>query len=318
VLASGGADNKIILWNVVTGRLLRRMEAGPIHNASEVAPRLTSLAFSPDGRLIASAGNNYRVTIWNAATGREIRSLQANLSGGTSSVNKVAFSPDGKVIAAIYESSDLVLWNMTSGKQLLSVEASGVTSLAFSPNGKEIVTGNGDGTIKLWDAATGKEVRSFAGHSDWLGSLDSGPDVFSLAFSPEGKTFVSASRDGTLKLWDTASGNLLRTFTGHTSEVRSVTFSTNGKLIVSGSLDGTMKLWSPNSDEPLVTLITLDQTDWVVITPDNHFDASPGAEKLLHFVTTSPDGQYKIIPFLELKSRHYEAGLLPRLLKRGV
>ena len=318
VLASGGADNKIILWNVLTGRLLRKMEAGPIHGASESAPRLTSIAFSPDGRLIASAGNHYSITIWNAATGREIRSLQANLNGGTSAVEKVAFSPDGKVIAAIYENSNLVLWNVTSGKQSLSVETSGVTALAFSTNGKEIVTGNGDGTIKLWDAATGKEVRSSAGHSDWEGPLNSGPDVFSLAFSPEGKTFVSASRDGTLKLWDTASGNLLRSFTGHRSEVRSVTFSTNGKVIVSGSLDGTMMLWSPNSDEPLATLVTLDQADWVVVTPDNHFDASPGAEKLMHFVVTSPEGQYKILPLAELRSRQYEAGLLQRLLKGGV
>jgi WD40 repeat protein len=110
----------------------------------------------------------------------------------------------------------------------------------------------------------------------------------------------------------------LRTFTGHTSEVRSVAFSTNGKVIVSGSLDGTMKLWSPNSDEPLATLVTLDQTDWVVVTPDNHFDASPGAEKLMHFVATSPEGQYKIIPLAELRARQYEAGLLQRLLKGGV
>jgi len=234
------------------------------------------------------------------------------------SVEKVAFSPDGKVLAAIYQNSNLIVWSVASAKQLLSVEASGVTSLAFSPNGKEIVTGNGDGTIKLWEAATGKELRSFAGHTEWEGSSFLGPDIFSIAFSPEGKTFVTASRDGTLKLWESASGNLLRTLSGHKSEVRSVAFSTNGKVIVSGSLDGTIKLWSPNNDEPLASLITLDLTDWVVVTPDNHFDASPGAEKLMHFVATSPEGQFKIIPLAELRSRQYEAGLLQRLLKGGV
>lgn len=89
-------------------------------------------------------------------------------------------------------------------------------------------------------------------------------------------------------------------------------------MILSGNYDGTLKLWHPESDERLATLIALDKVDWVVLTPDGRFDASRGAEKLLHFVANTSDGQYKIIPFQELKSRHYEAGLLPKLLKRGV
>ena len=119
-------------------------------------------------------------------------------------------------------------------------------------------------------------------------------------------------------LWDVATGKQIRSFEGHTSSVQSVAFSRDGKTILSGSFDGTMKLWRPESDEALATLIALDKTDWVIVTPDGHFDSSPGAEKLLRFVANNPDGQYKIIPFAELKARHYEAGLLQKLLKRGV
>lgn len=67
----------------------------------------------------------------------------------------------------------------------------------------------------------------------------------------------------------------------------------------------------------VATLVALDKVDWAVLTPDGRFDASSGAEKLLHFVANTRDGQYQIIPLQELKSRHYEAGLLPKLLKRG-
>lgn len=141
---------------------------------------------------------------------------------------------------------------------------------------------------------------------------------YQLALVEMAKTFVSASRDGTLKLWDTVSGNLLRTFAGHTSEVRSVAFSTNRKVILSGRLDGTMKLWSPNSDGPLATLISLDKTDWVVVAAGSRFDASAGAEKLLHFVANTADGDYKVIPLAELKSRHHAAGLLQKILQAGV
>ncbi|HEU4478873.1 MAG TPA: PQQ-binding-like beta-propeller repeat protein [Pyrinomonadaceae bacterium] len=318
IVASGGADNKILLWNVATGRLLRSLIAGPVDGTSESAPRLTSLAFSPDGKLIASAGNSYRITLWNTATGKELRSpIGESSGGGMSSVKKVAFSPDGKVLAASYEES-VVLWNVASGRKLLSIEDASASSLAFSPDGRMIATGSGDGTMKLWDAATGKELRAFAGHDDWHGSKFFGPEVNSLTFSPDGKTLASGSHDSLIKLWDVANGALLRTFVGHNSAVQSVVFSNGGKVILSGSHDGTMKLWRPESDEPSATLVALDKVDWVVLTPDGRFDASPGAEKRLHFVANTRDGQYQIIPLQELRSRHYEAGLLPKLLKRGV
>jgi WD40 repeat protein len=222
------------------------------------------------------------------------------------------------MIAAIYQESTITLWSVASRKQLTTIEADGARSFAFSANGKEIVSGNNDGTIKLWDVATGKELRAFEGHTDWQGSAFSSPVVNSIAFSPDSKTIVSGDADSTVKLWDKATGNLLQTYDEHTSEVGSVAFSPNGKLILSGSYDGALKLWRPESEASLATLIALDTTDWVVVTPDERFDASLGAEKLLHFVSTSADGQYKIIPLAELKSRHYELGLLQRLLKGGI
>jgi WD40 repeat protein len=102
-----------------------------------------------------------------------------------------------------------------------------------------------DKTVKVWDAASGRELRTLSGHTG---------GVVSVAFSPDGKTIVSGSRDDTVKLWDTASGRELRTLSGHTGSVDSVAFSPDGKTVVSGSVDDTVKLWDAASGGELRTL----------------------------------------------------------------
>src|SRR5262249_45835640 len=78
----------------------------------------------------------------------------------------------------------------------------------------------------------------------------------SVAFSPDGKTVVSGSIDRTVRLWDVATGQSLRTLQGHTDAVESVAFSPDGKTVVSGSRDGTLRLWAVLSGQDLI--------DWVL------------------------------------------------------
>src|SRR5262249_55719184 len=79
-------------------------------------------------------------------------------------------------------------------------------------------------------------------------------DILSVAFRSDGKTVVSGSLDGTLRIWDVASGQSLRTLQGHTFIVRAVAFSPDGKTVVSGSADGTLRLWDVDSGQTLRTL----------------------------------------------------------------
>jgi WD40 repeat protein len=211
---------------------------------------VNSVAFSPDGRLLASGSSDWTIKLWDVATGREVRTL----TGHTSSVASVAFSPDGRLLAS-GSYKEIKLWDVATGQEVrtLTGHTDSVTSVAFSPDGRLLASGSDDNTIKLWDVATGQEVRTLTGHTDW---------VWSVAFSPDGRLLASGSLDGTIKLWDVASGREVRTL-GYQMGVWSMAFSPDGRLLASGScgrwdrgcVQGEIRLWDVATGSLVRTLV---------------------------------------------------------------
>jgi len=99
---------------------------------------------------------------------------------------------------------------------------------------ERVFSGGTSDNIDLWDVASGELLRTLTAHAI---------AVYSVAFSPDGRTLASGSGDKTIKLWGMASGELLRTLTGHINSVVSVAFSPDGRTLASGSSDFTIKIW---------------------------------------------------------------------------
>lgn len=268
LLASGGMDETVRLWDVTTGREVKTFSTGnEIH----------SLVFSYDGRVLASAGFDEVVTIWDIATGQRIRALTGHKSSGLfadGGILSVAFSPDGRVLASGSKDKTIKLWDVASGRELHTLRHSHwITSLAFSPDGRTLVSSAGK-VVKLWDVASGRELRTFASDNS----------IFRAKFSPDGKTLGIKITDKRIKLLDIVTGQVIRTITSGKStlvaQFSAFGFSPNGRSVLTAGYDG-IQSWDAATGELRVSLHSFADDEWIAITPKGYFETSAGGTKYL-------------------------------------
>jgi WD40 repeat protein len=205
--------------------------------------KVTSVAFSQDGRFVLTGSDDHTARLWDVATGLQIRAYV----GHTDEVTSVALSPDGRSLLTGSEDKTARLWSVTSGEQFRSFDTSetnfSVHAVAFSPNGRYALAASWD-MAWLRDRSTGQPIRGFGAHDEVISAAAFSPDgryvVTGSNFSPNGTNSV----DKTARLWDVTTGHQIRTFEGHTSAITSVAFSANGRFLLTGSRDCTARLWN--------------------------------------------------------------------------
>ena len=258
--------------------------------------RIFDVAYSPDGKRLAVA-SSIGVWIYDAETGAELDLLTGHAYYAWVKnyvqpyVRNVSFSPDGQTLLSRYINGNAVVWDAVTGELLNRPHGGDVIS--FSPDGRILASGGGGagwGSIRFYDVKTGEPLRtiddkrtaernkqlelrigssvSYSGISSIYGS------VRSLSFRPDGKTLASGLSDGTIRIWDVQTDELLRTFMGHASGVENIAFHPDGKTLASsGRLDGTLRIWDADTGERLHTLT--GHTGWI-----HNFSFSPDGKTL--------------------------------------
>lgn len=238
---------------------------------------ISSVSFSPDGKMLVSASADNTVRLWNASDG----SSALVITGKDGPVYDASLSPDGQTLAMSPERSTVQLWDARDGVLLRRLESENSSiSVAFSPDARLVAAGSYDYTVRLWRVIDGSPVLTMTGHTDY---------VAEVAFSPDGQTLASASADRTVRLWRVADGSLISTLSGHTDRVTSVAFAPDGQTIAAGSDDSTIRMWRVADGTPLFTLSDI-AVSGLAFSPDGQILASAGSWEKIVRLWRASDG----------------------------
>lgn len=265
-----GSQREIKSWDVTTGKVLRDIPS---------RRSVTSMSLSPDSKMLAFAAIDHVVLLDLAE--RKQKELRVPRGDLFKMAFRVAFRPSATgapLLAATFDNT-IVLWDAKTGEQTGTLEhftTAEVKAIAFSPDGKLLAT-SGTDFWYIWDVE--KRQQLFKGKTLPYG----------LAFSPDGKTLATANNDGTIELWDVATGNETRHIDVKNNVIESICYSSDGKLLVVGGyqslpqttgLEASFKIWDvATGKERAIKAVPITSLEAIALSPDGKILASGSSEK---------------------------------------
>lgn len=268
-LITASEDGTARIWDAVTGQELKIFRG---HNGA-----VNYAVFSPNDRFIATAGADNVAIIWDIETGEQLCNSQHEKA-----VNSITFSPDGKNFATASDDKTVRVWQVATCDEvsLLDHNTAAVRSVTYSPNGRFIATGGYDGNAYVWDALSGTLINSLSNWPEVVNSLVFSPDSQSLLLDSgygarrweflvtneqvyetiymghtwyvthvninpaDSREAVTASRDHTVRIWNTDSKNLIAVLRGQDGVIYSAAFDPTGDHLATAGADATVRIWN--------------------------------------------------------------------------
>lgn len=255
IIASGGDEKPVKLWDALTGKLLFDLN-GHVQN-------IKSVAFTTDGTTLVSSDTE-TIILWNTKTGQLIRTITAHKNG----VFAAIVTPDGQTLVSAGADNTIKLWDIKTGKLQRSLKAE-ARVLAVSPDGKTLFSGGENGgKIRIWNLATGKQLRTLTPPrpKDAFNPEQQASGAISLAISSDGQTLISGGYDDSfqsgalqqtdgknLKAWNLKTGKLIYNLSIGGAGVDALAISPDGKMFVAGGLGYDVVLRDVKTSKPIIT-----------------------------------------------------------------